>query len=95
MPDPMTVVLDCGNGVAGELGPMLLKTLGCEVKELFCEIDGTFPNHHPDPSNPKNLSELIATSNITRPISASLLMAMATVWALSIQTAKSSGRTGK
>ncbi|MDO9270612.1 MAG: phosphomannomutase/phosphoglucomutase [Methylobacter sp.] len=58
---PMTVVLDCGNGVAGELGPMLLKTLGCEVKELFCDIDGTFPNHHPDPSNPKNLSELIAT----------------------------------
>ncbi|MGZ8928058.1 MAG: phosphomannomutase/phosphoglucomutase [Methylobacter sp.] len=58
---PMSVVLDCGNGVAGELGPMLLKTLGCEVMELFCDIDGTFPNHHPDPSNPKNLSELIAT----------------------------------
>jgi len=58
---PMTVVLDCGNGVAGELGPMLLKTLGCEVMELFCDIDGAFPNHHPDPSNPKNLSELIAT----------------------------------
>jgi len=58
---PMTVVLDCGNGVAGELGPMLLKTLGCDVKELFCDIDGSFPNHHPDPSNPKNLSELIAT----------------------------------
>jgi phosphomannomutase/phosphoglucomutase len=58
---PMSVVLDCGNGVAGELGPMLLKTLGCEVKELFCDIDGTFPNHHPDPGNPKNLSELIAT----------------------------------
>ncbi len=58
---PMTVVLDCGNGVAGKLGPLLLKTLGCEVMELFCDIDGTFPNHHPDPSNPKNLSELIAT----------------------------------
>ncbi|MGZ5026772.1 MAG: phosphomannomutase/phosphoglucomutase [Methylobacter sp.] len=58
---PMTVVLDCGNGVAGELGPKLLKTLGCEVMELFCDIDGSFPNHHPDPSNPKNLSELIAT----------------------------------
>jgi phosphomannomutase/phosphoglucomutase len=58
---PMSVVLDCGNGVAGELGPMLLKTLGCEVTELFCDIDGSFPNHHPDPSNPKNLSELIAT----------------------------------
>ncbi|HEY8037020.1 MAG TPA: phosphomannomutase/phosphoglucomutase [Methylobacter sp.] len=58
---PMTIVLDCGNGVAGELGPMLLKTLGCDVRELFCDIDGTFPNHHPDPSNPKNLTELIAT----------------------------------
>ncbi|MGR9012278.1 MAG: phosphomannomutase/phosphoglucomutase [Gammaproteobacteria bacterium] len=58
---PMTVVLDCGNGVAGKLGPVLLRTLGCEVLELFCDIDGTFPNHHPDPSNPKNLSELIAT----------------------------------
>ena len=58
---PLSVVLDCGNGVAGELGPKLLKTLGCQVVELFCDIDGTFPNHHPDPSNPKNLSELIAT----------------------------------
>ena len=58
---PMAVVLDCGNGVAGELGPKLLKALGCKVTELFCDIDGTFPNHHPDPSNPKNLSELIAT----------------------------------
>jgi phosphomannomutase/phosphoglucomutase len=56
---PMTVVLDCGNGVAGELGPKLLKTLGCEVMELFCEVDGSFPNHHPDPSNPKNFAELI------------------------------------
>ncbi|MDP2098872.1 MAG: phosphomannomutase/phosphoglucomutase [Methylobacter sp.] len=58
---PLTVVLDCGNGVAGELGPKLLKTLGCNVVELFCDIDGNFPNHHPDPSNPKNLTELIAT----------------------------------
>lgn len=58
---PMKVVLDCGNGVAGELGPKLLRTLGCEVVELFCDIDGGFPNHHPDPSNPKNLSELITT----------------------------------
>jgi phosphomannomutase/phosphoglucomutase len=58
---PMTVVLDCGNGVAGELGPLLLKSLGCDVIELFCDIDGNFPNHHPDPSNPKNLTELIAT----------------------------------
>lgn len=58
---PMVIVLDCGNGVAGELGPALLRTLGCEVIELYCEIDGTFPNHHPDPSKPENLFELIET----------------------------------
>jgi len=58
---PMLVVLDCGNGVAGELGPKLLKTLGCKVVELFCDVDGTFPNHHPDPSKPENLAELIAS----------------------------------
>lgn len=57
---PMLVVLDCGNGVAGELGPVLLRTLGCEVVELFCEVDGSFPNHHPDPSKPENLAELIS-----------------------------------
>ncbi|NOQ63649.1 MAG: phosphomannomutase/phosphoglucomutase [Methyloprofundus sp.] len=56
---PMKVVLDAGNGVAGELGVLLLKSLGCEVIELFCDIDGTFPNHHPDPSKPENLSSLI------------------------------------
>jgi phosphomannomutase/phosphoglucomutase len=58
---PMLVVLDCGNGVAGELGPVLLQALGCEVVELNCDIDGTFPNHSPDPSNPENLDELIAS----------------------------------
>jgi len=58
---PMRVVLDCGNGVAGELGPLLLRTLGCEVIELFCEVDGSFPNHHPDPSKPENLKELITS----------------------------------
>ena len=56
----MKVVVDCGNGAAGELAPILLKTLGCEVIELFCDIDGTFPNHHPDPSKPENLTDLIA-----------------------------------
>ncbi len=56
---PMKIVVDCGNGVAGELAPLLLRTLGCEVSELFCEIDGTFPNHHPDPSQPENLEDLI------------------------------------
>ncbi len=57
---PMKIVLDCGNGVAGELGPALFKSLGCEVVPLFCEIDGNFPNHHPDPSKPENLEDLIA-----------------------------------
>jgi phosphomannomutase / phosphoglucomutase len=57
---PMVVAIDCGNGAAGELAPTLLKTLGCEVIELFCDIDGNFPNHHPDPSKPENLNDLIA-----------------------------------
>ncbi|MEK9134381.1 MAG: phosphomannomutase/phosphoglucomutase [Pseudomonadota bacterium] len=57
---PMRVAVDCGNGVAGELAPQLLKRLGCQVTELFCQIDGTFPNHHPDPSKPENLEDLIA-----------------------------------
>lgn len=57
---PMKVVVDCGNGAAGRLAPMLLKTLGCEVVELFCEIDGNFPNHHPDPSQPENLADLVS-----------------------------------
>ena len=59
----MRIALDCGNGVAGELAPTLLKQLGCDVTELFCKIDGTFPNHHPDPSKPENLADLIAEVN--------------------------------
>jgi phosphomannomutase/phosphoglucomutase len=55
----LRVVVDAGNGVAGELAPELLRRLGCDVTEMFCEIDGTFPNHHPDPSQPKNLVDLI------------------------------------
>jgi phosphomannomutase/phosphoglucomutase len=55
---PMKVVLDAGNGVAGEIAPMLFHALGCEVIPLFCEIDGHFPNHHPDPSDPHNLQDL-------------------------------------
>ena len=57
---PLKVVVDCGNGVASELGPRLLEELGCEVIPLFCEIDGNFPNHHPDPGKPENLQDLIA-----------------------------------
>jgi phosphomannomutase/phosphoglucomutase len=56
---PMKVAMDCGNGVTGKLGPILLKALGCEVVELFTDIDGTFPNHHPDPSKPENMADLI------------------------------------
>ncbi len=55
----LKVVLDCGNGVAGGFAGPLLRTLGCEVIELFCDIDGNFPNHHPDPADPKNLQDLI------------------------------------
>lgn len=55
----LRVVIDCGNGVAGTVAPQLLRVLGCEVFELFCEVDGKFPNHHPDPSIPENLNDLI------------------------------------
>jgi len=55
---PMKVVVDCGNGVAGSVAPDLLRRMGCTVKELFCEVDGKFPNHHPDPSKPENLVDL-------------------------------------
>jgi phosphomannomutase/phosphoglucomutase len=55
---PMKIVVDCGNGVAGELAPALFRRMGCEVIELFCEIDGNFPNHHPDPSKPENLRDV-------------------------------------
>jgi phosphomannomutase/phosphoglucomutase len=57
---PLKVVLDCGNGAAGVVAPTLLKALGCEVIELFCEVNGNFPNHHPDPGQPENLQALIA-----------------------------------
>jgi phosphomannomutase/phosphoglucomutase len=57
---PLTIAVDCGNGVAGAFAPMLFRRLGCEVTELFCAVDGTFPNHHPDPSKPENLQDLIA-----------------------------------
>jgi phosphomannomutase/phosphoglucomutase len=56
---PLKVVVDAGNGIAGELGPLLLEELGCEVIPLYCEVDGSFPNHHPDPGKPENLQDLI------------------------------------
>jgi len=57
---PLKVVVDAGNGIAGELGPMLIEELGCEVVPLYCDVDGDFPNHHPDPGKPANLTDLIA-----------------------------------
>ena len=56
---PMKIVIDCGNGVAGAFAGELYRALGCEVEELFCEVDGTFPNHHPDPAHPENLQDVI------------------------------------
>jgi len=57
---PMRIAVDCGNGSPGAFAPKLYRRLGCEVIELFCEVDGTFPNHHPDPSKPENLKDLIS-----------------------------------
>ncbi|NBT73157.1 MAG: phosphomannomutase/phosphoglucomutase [Betaproteobacteria bacterium] len=57
---PMRVAIDAGNGVAGELAPQLMKRLGADLTSLFCEVDGHFPNHHPDPADPHNLEDLIA-----------------------------------
>lgn len=57
---PMKIVVDSGNGIAGASAPAIFRALGCEVIELFSEVDGDFPNHHPDPSKPENLKDLIA-----------------------------------
>jgi len=57
---PLKVVVDAGNGVAGGVAPELIEELGCEVIPLYCEVDGNFPNHHPDPGRPENLQDLIA-----------------------------------
>ncbi len=55
---PLKIIIDCGNGATGEIAPTLFTALGCQVTTLFGEIDGHFPNHHPDPSQPENLREL-------------------------------------
>ena len=57
---PMKIVVDSGNGIAGASAPGIFRALGCEVIELFSEVDGNFPNHHPDPSKPENLKDLMA-----------------------------------
>lgn len=56
---PIKIAIDCGNGVAGAFAGDLYRAMGCEVTELFCQVDGTFPNHHPDPAHPENLQDLI------------------------------------
>jgi phosphomannomutase len=56
----MKVALDCGNGIGGASAPQVLRAIGCDVAELFCTVDGRFPNHHPDPGDPRNLQDLIA-----------------------------------
>ncbi|MEO7067764.1 MAG: phosphomannomutase/phosphoglucomutase [Rhodanobacter sp.] len=55
----LKVVVDCGNGIPGAIAPQVLEGVGCEVIPLYCDVDGTFPNHHPDPTDPKNLEDLI------------------------------------
>ena len=60
LPKPLKVVVDCGNAIAAKTAPILLRALGGEVVELYCEVDGRFPNHHPDPSIPENLADLQA-----------------------------------
>jgi phosphomannomutase/phosphoglucomutase len=55
----LKIVVDCGNGAAGEIAPKIFAELGCEVVPLYCEVDGSFPNHDPDPGKPENLADLI------------------------------------
>jgi phosphomannomutase/phosphoglucomutase len=62
---PLKIAVDCGNGVPGMFAPELYRRLGCEVLELYCDVDGTFPNHHPDPSVPENLRDLIEALKTT------------------------------
>jgi phosphomannomutase / phosphoglucomutase len=63
---PLQITVDCGNGVAGAFAKELYNAIGCHVDELFCEVDGHFPNHHPDPSVPENLTDLIEALKTTR-----------------------------
>ena len=66
MSRPLKVVIDCGNGVAGAVAPQLFKAMGCELVELYCDVDGKFPNHHPDPSKPENLQDIIEAVKINK-----------------------------
>ena len=62
---PIKIAIDCGNGVGGAFAGQLFRALGCEVEELFCEVDGKFPNHHPDPAHIENLQDLIQNLQTT------------------------------
>jgi phosphomannomutase/phosphoglucomutase len=62
---PLKVVVDAGNGIAGGVGPQVLEAIGCQVVPLYCEVDGEFPNHHPDPSDPDNLQDLMLSIKST------------------------------
>ncbi len=80
MARPLKIVVDAGNGVTGQIAPQLFRALGCEVHEIFCEIDGEFPNHHPDPSQPENLAGFNSCrARSKKPILVWRLMAMAIV----------------
>lgn len=61
----LSIVVDAGNGIGGAIAPVLYRRLGCRVRELFCEVDGRFPNHHPDPAKPANLSDLAHALAVT------------------------------
>ncbi|MCH7892502.1 MAG: hypothetical protein IH921_13455, partial [Gemmatimonadetes bacterium] len=61
---PLKVVVDAGNGTSSDLSPEVYRELGCEVIELFCEMDGSFPNHHPDPTVEENLRDLVAAVRV-------------------------------
>ena len=76
---PLRIVVDSGNGIAGASAPAILRAIGCEVIELFSEVDGNFPNHHPDPSKPENLQDLIAALQTTGAELGLLSMVMVTV----------------
>jgi phosphomannomutase / phosphoglucomutase len=68
----LKVVVDCGSGIAGLIAPRLMEAIGAEVEPLFCEVDGTFPHHHPDPSDPANLQDLV---NVVQRVDADLGLA--------------------
>ncbi len=69
----LKVVIDCGSGVAGGVAPELLAAIGADVEPLYCEVDGTFPHHHPDPSEPENLHDLI---NVVQRVNADIGLAL-------------------